>query len=273
MAKGNVIVAAENTFEGNDYFLSVMKGDVPNQSIVNKFGRNGSVGTSLTHISIGNTYATPTTAQDLEIVSESASDNPGGTGGHKVIVEGLDFNFDPQFEEVILNGITPVALTKQFLRVFRGFISESGSYVTTTTPSHIGRITLRDLGGAGDDWFTISTVEETATGYGIGQTQIGTYTVPRGFTAYLLSKTFSVESNKTASLYFFKRENANDVTPPYTGIMRLFEQNDGIAQLSTIASKAPLQVIKEMSEVGFFAKVPSTTGSISVEFQLLLIKN
>ena len=255
-----------------DYYSEVMKGSYKDEFIVNKFGRNGAVGTSLTHVSISGVYQTPTTAQSLELLSSNAADGVAGAGARKVLVEGLDSNFDLQQEEVIMDGLTPVALTNQFIRVFRMTVSESGSYVTISVPSHVGQITLRGA-GVGATWVVIDTIEEATTGFGIGQSQIGTYTVPRGYTAFLLSKTFSVESNKSARIYFFKREKADDVAVPYTGIMRLFEQNDGISGLASIHAKAPLNVITEMSEVGFFALAAVASASISVEFQLHLIKN
>lgn len=259
--------------QNRDFYLEVMKGNVSGQQIVNKFGRNPDVGTALVHVSIGGFYQTPTTAQSLEVLSADANDNPAGAGGHKITIQGLDANFDIQSEEVTLNGTTPVALVNTYMRVFRGFISESGSYVTTSVPSHTGQITLRNS-GAGVTWFIIDTATGvTTSGFGIGQTQIGTYTVPAGFTAYVLTKSFSVESTKTAKIYLFKRNKGDDVTTPFTGTMRLFEQNDGIAELSTIDPKAPIQMIEEKSEVGFFALAASAATSISVEFQLLLVQN
>ena len=255
-----------------DFYLEVVKGNVAGHSIINKFGRNGVVGTTLSHISITGQYQTPQTAQSLEILSSNANDTAAGSGGRKVLVEGLDSNFDIQTEIVTLNGLTPVALTNQFMRVYRMYMYESGSYVTISTPSHLGQITLRGV-GAGANWVRIDTVEGTATGFGIGQSQIGSYTIPRGYTAYLLSKTFSVEAAKPTSIYFFKREQSNDVVAPYSGIMRLFEENDGIQDAFHIVGRAPIQTIPEMSEVGFFAKVGTGTASVSVEFQLLLIAN
>lgn len=255
-----------------DFYLEVAKGNVAGHSIINKFGRNPLVGITLAHVSVSGQYQTPTTPQSLEILSASANDTSAGTGGRKVMVEGLDGNFDIQTEIVTLNGLTAVLLTKQFMRVTRTYVYESGSYVTVSTPSHVGKITLRGV-GAGATWVIIDTVEGTDTGFGMGQSQIGSYTIPRGYTAYLLSKTFSTETAKPTSLYFFKRENADDVTVPYSGIMRLFEQNDGIQAPFHIEGKSSLQTIPEMSEVGFFAKVATGTASVSVEFQIMLVAN
>ena len=255
-----------------DYFLEVSKGNIVGSKIVNKFGRNGAVGTALSFISISGNYQTPLTATTLEIVSGSTNDTSAGTGARKVKVIGLNSSWDEVEVEVTMNGTTAVTLGTQFMRVYRMFVSESGSYATITTPSHLGRITLRTSGG-GATWCIIDTIEGTSTGFGIGQTQVGAYTIPNGYTGYLLSKTITVESSKPASVYFFKRENADDLTTPFTGAMRLFEQNDGIATPLTVVLKAPLQVIPQKTDVGFFAKVGTGTASVSTEFQLMLVQN
>lgn len=251
-----------------DDYIEIMKGNVPGHSIVNKFGRNPEVGTTITHISISGEYQTPKSPQSLEILSNSALDTIGGIGGQKIIILGLDGDFNEINETVDLNGTTPTSLTKQFMRVFRMYVVQSGSYVTTGTPSHYGVLTLRNV-GAGVTWTQI----ETVNGFGIGQSQIGTYTVPAGKTAFLISKSFSVETNKPASVYFFMRQNSDDVVAPYTGIMRLFEQNDGIEAPFNIQPPAPMNKIEEKSEVGFFAIVPVTSASVSAEFQLLIVEN
>ena len=255
-----------------DFYLEVSKGSVPKHSIVNKFGRNGAVGTSLAFISISGQYQSPIAATSLEILSGSTNDTSAGTGARKVKVVGLNASWNEITVEVTMNGTTAVALGTQFIRVYRMYVSESGSYATISAPSHLGKITLR-TSGAGATWCVIDTIEGTATGFGIGQTQVAGYTIPNGYTGYLLSKTVTVESAKPASIYFFKRENADDVTTPYTCVMRLFEQNDGIAHPFNVNLKAPLQVFPAKTDVGFFAKVGTGTASVSTEFQLLLVQN
>lgn len=65
----------------------------------------------------GGLYPFQATAQDLEVVSDSAADAAAGTGLRTLRVEGLDADWAEQTEDVTLNGTTPVALTKKFLRV------------------------------------------------------------------------------------------------------------------------------------------------------------
>jgi len=267
-----IIEIATGSSNTKDYYLEVAKENVDGQFIVNKFGRNEVVGTTLSFISIGAQYQTPLTATNLEIVSASVNDTSAGSGGRKVTIVGLNSSFNEISVEVTLNGTTAVAVGTQFVRVYRMYVSESGSYATISTPSHNGRITLRTVGG-GVTWAIIDTIEGATIGTGIGQTQISGYTIPAGYTGYLLSKTITVESNKPASVYFFKRENADDVATPFTGTMRLFEQNDGISTPFSVGLKAPIQKLNEKTDVGFFAKVGTGTASVSTEFQILVIKN
>lgn len=268
---GQVHIGNSHTIT-TDYLIEVRKGRVDGHSIVNKFGRNGNVGTNLGILTIGGVYETPLTAKTLEILSADADDTIAGLGAQKVVLEGLDSNYDIQIDTVSMNGLTPVTISKQFIRLFRSYVIQSGVYATSILTSHQGQITIRES-GAGPSWLILDTVEETASGSGIGQSQIGVYAIPRGYTGYLLSKSFSIESTKPASVYFFKRENIDDITAPFTSTMRLFEQNDGLEGFNVLATNVPIEVFPELTELGFFAKVAVGTASISCEFQLLLIKN
>ncbi len=249
-------------------YVEIMKGNVPGHSIVNKFGRNPEVSTLMSFISISGEYQTPLTAQTLEILSSDVDDTYNGTGAWSMIVFGLDEDFKEISSTVNLNGTTPVELDKQFIRVFRAYVISSGTYATTSVGSHEGTLTLRNSGG-GVIWTEITII----SGMGIGQSQIGAYTIPVGYTAYLLSKSITIESNKPTSLYFFKRENSEDTSSPHSGIMRLFEENDGLEVPYSIQTNAPLSKFPERTDVGFFAKTSIGTASVSTEFQLLLVEN
>ena len=59
----------------------------------------------------------PAAAAATEAVSSAAADAAAGTGARTVKVTGLDANWAVITETVILNGVTPVPMTNQFLRV------------------------------------------------------------------------------------------------------------------------------------------------------------
>lgn len=50
----------------------------------------------------------PAAAETLSIVSDSAQDGVAGTGLQQILLQGLDVNFDPIIDVIVLNGITPV---------------------------------------------------------------------------------------------------------------------------------------------------------------------
>lgn len=93
------------------------------QYFIRKFGRNEDIdtGTSEDVWDFGGLYPFPTAAAATTIVSDNAADTGAGTGMQQARVFGLDSNFLEIQEDVTLNGLTPVALSNQYLRVFRIF--------------------------------------------------------------------------------------------------------------------------------------------------------
>lgn len=249
-----------------EMLIDVALGKVAGMSIVNKFGRNSAIGTTIAPVCLGGNYRTPTTATALEIVSDNTNDTSDGTGGRKFFIQGLDGDFNLQSETVTMNGTTAVDLANTYTRVFRAYCSESGTYATQSAMSHNGTITIQE-NGAGDEWLQIDVA---GTNMGVGQTQIGAYTIPNGYKALVLGKHFTIDSNKSANMYFFKREGADDTTTPYN-TMRLVEQMDGIGVPTGYDPDAPLLFIPSKTDIGFMAKTATGTASISVDFQILLI--
>lgn len=254
----------------NDYFVSCSVGDFTECRTVRKFGHNNDVSTTLEPIAASGFYRTPTTAVTLEVISDSALDNNGSTGVWSIVIFGLNSSFEEINETIIMNGTNPsLPTTKQFIRLFRAYVLETGTYATQSSASQKGIITIREQGG-GDIWLQI---DEADTGFGSGQSQVGVYTIPKGWTGYLMSKCISIESNQPADIFFFKRLNADDITPPY-GAMRLVEEEQGVENFFCVNFKSPIQSFPEKSDVGFMGKKSGAgSASISVDFELLLIKN
>lgn len=254
---------------GADFRFEVSRGNVAGLSIIHKFGRNTQVGTSIAPVCNGGFYRTPTGTTTLEVISSSADDSASGTGLQEVTLEYLDTNFDLQAGTIETNGLTASTQTISGIkRLVRAYGSRSGTYATSSSASQHGTITVRESGG-GNAWGTLT---EVVSGFGAGQSLIGAYTVPRGHTAYILSQTVSIEFNKTVDLYFFKRENANDITPPYSGIMRvqnIFIGKSGLIELEHFTYES----FPEYTDIGFMANVASGTADVSVEFEMLLADN
>lgn len=253
-----------------DFYLEVRKGNVPKHSIVQKFGAISGVTTTLTPVTTSGAYPTPTSPVSLEIVSDSANDTSGGSGAIQVTIEGISNTngvWTEEVQTVTMNGTTAVAVPNQMLRVYRMYVSASGSYATATTPSHNSVITLRVSGG-GATWQILNS----AGSFGLAQSEIACYTIPKGYTGYFLSKNVSVEDAKTANVFLFTRDNADDVTTPFSP-MRVKELERNLSNETARKPHAPLLKINGVADVGFMAQSTSTTTSLSIEFEILLVED
>lgn len=248
-----------------EWYQRVSQGLVPGYSVIHKFGY-GSVGTTLIPVSPAGVYQTPTTAQALEFVSSSVNDTAAGSGAREITVIGLDANWAEVSQTVTTNGTTAVALGTNLIRLYRWYVSSSGTYASSAAGSHAGTLTIR-AAGAGATWDTIG-----ATPFPFGQSEIAAYTIPAGKTGYLVMKHYTVDGTKSYDIYFFKRESANDVSAPYPA-MRIVERELDIQGSVTSEFVIPRSGFAGPCDVGVMAKVASGTGSISAEFILLLKDN
>ena len=247
-----------------NFYLEVAKGTVKGHSIIHKFGA-ATLTTALRVVSQTGAYQTPLAAVLLEVVSDSAADGVGGIGARKVKIIGLNSSWEEIEQEIELNGVTPVAIPVAMIRLYRWFISESGSYADSTTSSHVGNISIQAL-GAGTVWDTIP-VSPVPT----GQSVIGVYTVPIKKTGFLLSKKIFVDSSKAADIFFFQRPFANDVTAPYKGTRRMIEREVGLAGTLPMDFVSPKGPFVGPCDIGFIGSVSVGTAEASVEFELILV--
>jgi len=249
---------------GTDFYTEVAKGNVIGHSLVHKFG-TALLTTTPAVISQTGAYQVPMAAVTLEFVSSDANDTVAGSGAQEVTVMGLDLNWNEVTTTVETDGVTAVIIDTDFIRIFRWFVSRSGTYASSSISSHAGVLTLQVSGG-GTVWDTIPIVP-----FPIGQSVIGAYTIPKGKAGYLLSKQIFVDSTKTADIYFFQRAHADDVTPPYSGVRRIVEREVGIAGTLTMDFRSPKGPFVGPCDVGFIGSVSVSDADASAEFELLLV--
>lgn len=238
---------------------------------IKKFGRNPLVGTTFVPISIGGVYNTPQSgsATTLRIKSGGdANDTAAGTGAREITLIGTDENFAEVTETVATAGASASsATTTTFTRLYRLFVSESGTYATSSSGSHSDDIVIEN-GAGGTDWATID-----ATDFPKGQSEIGAYTVPAGKTAYVKLRDLSIDSGKTIDMVFFSRLNADETSAPYTA-MRAQSVVSGVTggSIETFGSvEVPFGPYAGPCDIGFMAKVATGTASVSVEFEIFLV--
>lgn len=231
--------------------LQVSRGQVDGHTPIQIFGYSVAVGATafgplwegLT--SSGGTYAYPSSAAQLVLVSDSASD----TSALSVKIDGLDANYAPLSETIAMNGTTNVTTTNSFLRI---------NLISTTNGVNVGNITAK-----------ISTTTYAKINAGIGQTQMSIYTVPAGYTFYLDAVQGNANILFTASNYILYAEYNKYNT---TGEINSLSQSTFVQYFSQ-ANKNPI-AHPEKTDLQFQVKASTgTTNIASLYSSGVLIKN
>lgn len=257
--------------QSGNHDLDVARGVVKGHEWVTKVAHNSSVGAVEEAVwPIGGDFTGFLTASSqLEIVSDDAGDAAAGIGARTVVIEGLDVNFDQVTEIVTMNGTTPVTTIRtDWMRVTRVFAEDVGTYSDTnpsTTGSNEGIITVRVAGGGAV--MCLIEAEE-------GQSEVASYTVPRGRNAYLQNLLINVSSGaqKSASVRMWQRRNANDVVAPFTSrrVVHKFNELQG-ERAAPFNSSVPFP---EMTDIWFSAlRTDSQDAEVDVQFTILLVPN
>lgn len=241
---------------------------IAGQSIIHKFGSNADVGTTFEPIAEDGMYPTPQAASATTIrvkAGGNANDTAAGSGAREVTIQGLNELGELKSEAVATAGASASsATTTTFIRVFKAWVSASGTYATSAAGAHSASITLEN-GAGGTDWATIPF-----SGFAFSRTSIAAYSVPLGYTAYVLNLSATVQSNKTADILFFCRENILESAAPYSS-MQLLKRWVGVnAQIDHVFD-VPLK-INALSDFGFMTKA-ATTAEVTADFDVVLIQD
>lgn len=255
-------------FNNSSYGAEVAQGNIAGQSVVHKFGRNAAVGTSFVPIALGGIYQTPqaASATTLRVKAGNANDTAAGSGAREITLVGIDETGAEVTEAVATAGAAASsATTATFMRLYRAYVSASGTYATSTTGSHSADIVIEN-GAGGTDWLTIDS-----TGFTKGQSEVGAYTVPNGYTGYINKFFLSADTTKTTDFILFTREQILDAAAPYEAMRAKFVgQTTG--DITSVANMIPIKVTGP-ADVGFLAKIDAGTASVSVDFEILLIQD
>lgn len=248
-----------------DYFLEVQRGNRSGKSTVHKFGGSASIVATLVPVTITNTYNTPTAAVALEFVSSSGNDSSGGSGARQITVQGIQSaaTWVESTQTFATNGATPVAIGS-WLRIYRWWVSQSGTYASAVAGSHAGTLTIRVAGG-GATWTQIPI-----TPFAVSQSQMAVYTIAKGKTGYFRGADIYVDSGKTLNVLAFQRPNADVVTAPFAA-MRLINQWVGVKGEVKYKPIYPSGPYVGPCDLGFMAKGTSTASDITIDFELELV--
>ena len=180
-----------------DYFLAVASGTVKDAQFAVVTGSNNdldAVSSPEDLIPGGGFYSWLSVATALSITSLNVEDTAAGTGARTVLVAGLDARYLPISEVVVMNGTTPVPLTRTYLRVNSMRVVTAGSATT-----NVGDIIVHTTVGA-------NMVSQISPGY--GRSQVGIYTVPATHNGFLLDGFFSITvgtSSENVTFTIFSR--------------------------------------------------------------------
>ena len=170
-----------------EFYLDVSRDAIPNAFSVHKFGANFDIDQNTDPESVwtgGGLYpwSSLASAQTIYCISTSASDTA------TLSIEGLDANYNEQTETVTLTGTTAVTTSNTFIRVFR---------MTYEDGANVGDITARVTSASG------TIVAKIDAGY--AQTLMAVYTIPAGFTGYMLALDATIDGTKTCQVFMYHR--------------------------------------------------------------------
>lgn len=233
--------------------------------VVHKFGR-ANVGTTFVPVSWSTPYQMPTSATTLRVKAGNANDTAAGSGAREVTLQGLDENGNEVKEAIATAGASASSnSSNSFIRLYRAWVSASGTYGDATNKSHAADVVIENSGG-GTDWLTIDS-----TDYARAQSEIACYTVPLGKKAYLGRVFAQVDSNKSVNVFFFRRNNILTTSAPVEAVRGGLSLAGVQGQLN-FNTETLLGPYPELTDIGFMAKVGTGTGDIAIDFEIILVE-
>lgn len=186
-------------------------------------------------------YTFPAAASQMNVVSTSASDD----NTKQILVSGLNANYEPSSETIVLNGTANVTTTKEYLRIQR--------LSTVGTNSIVGNVTIRNA-------TVLACLRD-----GDGQSLQSVYTVPKGQTGYLTQISASVPKGGDAIFRFYSKA----ATSNFSLVRHIFALNE----FSYKYDFPYPTVLPEKTDVEM--TIVSSTGSSSATgtFDILLVNN
>lgn len=226
--------------------LQISRGQIAWHNRLLKFGNNPLINeVEETVWEGGGIYAYPASAITL-----TATSSAGATDSAVAIrVSGLDANYNEISENIVLSGSGTATTTKQFLRVNRAFVT--GSKALTGTVS---------FANGGTTYATLN---------GDNQTLMALWTVPAGYTGYIVQTDVTVlteANNKFGTIRLVTR-----LPGSVFRTQDLFSaQNSSVTRTYTVPLPIP-----EKTDIEFRAIASSSNANlhVSATFELIYIKN
>ena len=256
----NIVASVTRAGTYEPFELQVARGQIMGHKTLFKFGVNGDVGASIETVwAQGGTYVYPAAATVMKISSSSTDDAAAGTGARTISIAGLDANYNEISETVILNGQTEVNTVKSYLRISRMFVVTAGSGATAVGVIYAGTGTVT------------SGVPATVYGMiaiGANQTQMAFWTVPAGYTLYLMG-TFYSSGNSTANAF----TNFQLIQRPLGGVFRQQSSTRTAGSGDFVLDLHTPLVFAEKTDIEVRAIASAGASNVSAEFEGIYIEN
>jgi hypothetical protein len=240
--------------------LQVARGQVDGHKALFQFGINGDVGTSVETVwAQGGTYAYPASASVMKISSSSADDTSAGTGARTISIAGLDADYNEISETVILNGQTAVNTVNSYLRISRMFVVTAGSGATAAGTIYAGTGTVTS---------GVPAAIYGMIAFGANQTQMAFWTVPAGYTLYLMGVYYS-SGNTTANAF----TNFQMIQRSLGGVFRQQSSTRTPGSGDFVLDLHTPIVFTEKTDIEIRAIASAGASSVSAEFEGIYIRN
>ena len=191
----NIVASVTRNGAYEPFDLQVARNQIMGHSVLSLFGYQASVTTTSIPVwENASTYTYITAASTLSLVSTSASDDTSA----KILINGLDSNFNPISETLAMNGTGAVTTVNSYFRVNNLVMVSPG----TSQNTNIGTITLKQSSNV------IAQINAA-----VGKSQSTIYTVPAGYSFYLdLAEVNTSNSYTGSTIITYKVQAINNLT-------------------------------------------------------------
>lgn len=245
-----------------EYAYEVARGNVEGASALSIASHDGAIGTEIATIGTEGTNGIYqySTAADIDSIS---SDNAADT--HDITIIGLDINYNQVVQTATLNGQNRVALDTPLLRVNTTYNASS----TTTQGIIYVYVNTAITAGVPDDLTQVrSSIQRIGGGAGPDYSnEISTssvFTVPAGYTGYIIFGKTTVSDSKALELSFWGR--------PYGSVFKLGHHIDIRDNSYDYLFKLPFKA-NEKTDVEVRATVDVGTAEVSAVYDIILEDN
>lgn len=230
------------------------------------YGRNESLTAAWEPVSFNGLLYFPTPANSLPLrirAGGDALDTADGLGARSVIVIGLDVNGNFIFEVIDTAGVNASLPTVQtFFRVNFFRVADTGTYAGVNFTSHVGPITLETTAGAAVS--VLTTADNFSRGNG-GQAH---YSTSKSLESYITYVAITPEGNKAIDVILMSRPSILDEEAPFSPMLTGSEWR-GLEVPLVIPLSEPAGAIAPLTDVVFFARVPTGSATISVNYDII----